>query len=469
MSGAPVANRLANHFLLEINIKHPMIKPIRDLAIFCAALCPLASLRATTYTNTAYNPSGGTTWNGTAFWSGDPDPVAAGNDYLVNPDPARIANNTPIGTYFTVAVGEASTAWRYFSYVRDFGTGTPTGGDTYTFNGDKLTLADKASFRGFGRNTTSVANWEMQDGGMMVLNAGGPGTTTAWNGSITTSGTTALGLITNNATTLTVNASIAGTGTLNLVQSSGAAANLILAGDISRFTGTLLLSSSTTKNTNTATFSIANSATSATLHLNWESPLFRYDLAENNVTFASLILGADTVLDAGIYTAGALNALTGDIGIFSGTGAITVIPSEPSGYDTWASGFPFTPGVNDGPNDDPDGDGIGNLLEYALGGVPVGAGAGDTSILPDQSLTATDLVLTFHRSDSSETDVTLKVQWSGDMDTWTDFATIGPASSLPEVVVTEDSPAAGLDTVVVTIPRGLAPGGKLFARLQAVK
>ncbi len=175
----------------------------------------------------------------------------------------------------------------------------------------------------------------------------------------------------------------------------------------------------------------------------------------------SLTINGDTKPD-GLYDS------TTDPGFITGTGSIRVGP-EPSGYGTWASGFPFDVGVNDGPNDDPDGDGIGNLLEYALGGVPVGAGAGDTSILPDQSLTATDLVLTFHRSDSSETDVTLKVQWSGDMDTWTDFATIGPASSLPEVVVTEDSPAAGLDTVVVTIPRGLAPGGKLFARLQAVK
>jgi hypothetical protein len=40
---------------------------------------------------------------------------------------------------------------------------------------------------------------------------------------------------------------------------------------------------------------------------------------------------------------------------------------------------------------------------------------------------------------------------------------------LPAVDITEDSPTADLDTVVVSIPRDIAPGGKLFARLQAVK
>ncbi len=164
---------------------------------------------------------------------------------------------------------------------------------------------------------------------------------------------------------------------------------------------------------------------------------------------------------------GLYNATT-DPGFITGTGNIRVGP-EPSGYGTWSSTHPFTVGVNDGPMDDPDADGINNLLEYVLGGVPVGAGASNTSILPTQNLTATDLVLTFRRSDSSETDVSLKVQWSADMTTWTDFATIGPVNALPQVGVVEDSPSATLDTITVTIPRSIAPGGKLFARVHAVK
>ena len=143
---------------------------------------------------------------------------------------------------------------------------------------------------------------------------------------------------------------------------------------------------------------------------------------------------------------------------------------DPSGgYSAWAAGFPFTAGENDGENDDPDGDGISNLLEYVLGGVPVGAGASDTSILPVQSLTATDLVFTFRRSDASEADVALTVQWSDTLGSWNDFAIIGAADALPAVDVAEDSPSAELDTVTVTIPRSTTTGGKLFVRLQAIK
>ncbi|GAA5115532.1 hypothetical protein GCM10023212_00390 [Luteolibacter yonseiensis] len=155
-------------------------------------------------------------------------------------------------------------------------------------------------------------------------------------------------------------------------------------------------------------------------------------------------------------------------GFITGTGSIRV-GAGPQGYTTWASNYPFTVGVNDGPNQDPDGDGISNLLEYVLGGVPVGTGAANTSILPTQALNATALVLTFRRSDISESDVTLKVQWSDNLVTWNDFATIGAVDSLPAVDITENSPNADLDTVVVTIPRSTTSGGKLFARVKASK
>lgn len=175
----------------------------------------------------------------------------------------------------------------------------------------------------------------------------------------------------------------------------------------------------------------------------------------------SLTLGIDPPLANGVYSAAT------HPGIITGDGSLRVGPA-PSGYATWAAGFPFTAGVNDGENQDPDGDGISNLLEYVLGGTPIGAGASNTSILPGQSVNATDLVFTFRRSDASETDVTLKVQWSDSLGTWNDFATIG-AGDAPAVDVTEDSPSAGLDTVAVTIPRNITPGGKLFVRLQATK
>ena len=139
-----------------------------------------------------------------------------------------------------------------------------------------------------------------------------------------------------------------------------------------------------------------------------------------------------------------------------------------AGYDSWktlpANGL--TAGVNDGVNDDPDFDGISNLLEFVLGGIPAGAGAADTSILPTQSLTATDLELEFDRDELSDGDVTLKVQWSTDLATWgsPNEVAIGGASA-GIVTVTENGAAP--DTIQVAIPRG--SNTKLFARVLVTR
>ncbi|MEO7099209.1 MAG: autotransporter-associated beta strand repeat-containing protein [Luteolibacter sp.] len=164
---------------------------------------------------------------------------------------------------------------------------------------------------------------------------------------------------------------------------------------------------------------------------------------------------------------GVYSALT-DPGFITGTGKIRIGPAL-AGYASWSADPTngLTAGVNDGMSADPDGDGIVNLLEYILGGIPAGTGASNTSILPAETMDATNLTLTFRRSDLSESDTTLTVQWSTNLTTWNDFATIGAASALPAVTVTEDSPTTALDTVSVAIPRSNAVGGKLYARIHA--
>ena len=84
-------------------------------------------------------------------------------------------------------------------------------------------------------------------------------------------------------------------------------------------------------------------------------------------------------------------------------------------------------------------------------------------------LDTNDLILTFHRSDLSETDAVVKIQWSTNLSTWNDFATLTAVSDLPKVQISEDSPSAAVDTVVVRIPRNTAPGQPLFGRVVATK
>jgi autotransporter-associated beta strand protein len=153
---------------------------------------------------------------------------------------------------------------------------------------------------------------------------------------------------------------------------------------------------------------------------------------------------------------------------FSGTGVVSVTTAA-SGYSSWAQSKGLTTGVNDGATQDPDFDGISNLLEYVLGGLPIGAGSSDTSTVPIiQTLDANNLILTFKRSELSESDTTPTVQISTSLGSWTDFATIG-ATSAGAVTVTQDSPNADLDTVSVIIPRSNEVGGKLFVRLNVIK
>ncbi|MEI8343180.1 MAG: DUF4394 domain-containing protein, partial [Verrucomicrobiota bacterium] len=71
---------------------------------------------------------------------------------------------------------------------------------------------------------------------------------------------------------------------------------------------------------------------------------------------------------------------------------------------------------------DPDGNGVSNLMEYALGGA---SGSPANGFLPALSLTGGYLSLTFTRP-ATAGDVIYTVQVSGDLKTWDDGSTYGP-------------------------------------------
>lgn len=305
-----------------------------------------------------------------------------------------------------------------------------------------------------GNNTVNVS-------GQVTMRTGNGDTTLyAESGTLTLNAP----LITANASNRTLNLGGAGNGVINGVIANGSTANLPI---IKAGSGTWTLNGA-------STYTGATTVNEGVLALQQPalanaSPLAIAVGARVALNFDGTDEVGSLVLDGVAQPDGIYDAASNPE-FFSGSGSIRVGPGEGGpGYSSWAANFPFVAGVNDGPLDDPDADGIPNLLEYVFGGVPVGPGSGDPSILPSQELTATSLVMTFERSDRSQADVALTVQWSADLKTWNDFAAIGPVDSLPAVKIIKDSPTEDLDTVVVTIPRSLVAGGKLFARLKAMK
>lgn len=151
------------------------------------------------------------------------------------------------------------------------------------------------------------------------------------------------------------------------------------------------------------------------------------------------------------------------------TGVLSLaIGTSTSGYASWASANGLT-AANNGAAQDPDNDGIGNVLEFVLGGNPL---TSSTAVLPSLVVNPTSYVFTFTRNDDSEAEVALKFQWGSTLAAWPNSVTVGAASSAPDangVAVSVVENGAGPDTITVTVPRTHAVDGKLFGRLQALK
>ncbi|MEO5914385.1 MAG: autotransporter-associated beta strand repeat-containing protein [Luteolibacter sp.] len=365
--------------------------------------------------------------------------------------------------------------------------------DTFNNNFDLEIQAGAAAWANQTGNVFNSITASVIVNGTLVLNSRGDGN--PGNGTDTTSATNTLGRLSGSGTitsgiwdntgsnTLILSpssdCSFGGTitqasGTVNLTKTG--TATVTLTGS-TNYNGVTTVSNGRLKllgvhaNTGNTIISAAGSLTlshpclsdTATLTIASGSQL-QLDHPSSDVVGALIVNG--TPMPNGLYGASGSGA-TNIVPYITGTGRIQVGP-VPAGYFSWASGVPngLTAGVNDGTGDDPDGDGIVNLLEYVLGGTPAGEGSANPSILPTASLTPDNFFLTFRRSDLSEIDTVLKVQWSTDLVTWlpANEVVIGPASS-GNVTVLEDSPSASLDTVTVAIPRG--NGGKLYARVVA--
>lgn len=126
-------------------------------------------------------------------------------------------------------------------------------------------------------------------------------------------------------------------------------------------------------------------------------------------------------------------------------------------YDTWAA--VNAPSGN--PNDDFDGDGVPNAIEFVLGGL---ATTNDLGLLPAVATSGGDMTFTFVRDrDSVDPSVSVVIEVGTDLVTWPDVYTVGAITG-GGVTVTDN--LDGTDTITLTVTQ--APDTKKFARLKVV-
>ncbi|MEK7950733.1 hypothetical protein [Luteolibacter soli] len=111
---------------------------------------------------------------------------------------------------------------------------------------------------------------------------------------------------------------------------------------------------------------------------------------------------------------------------------------------------------------DSDGDGIPNGIEFVIGGDPSGPGSDSSSLLPTITVDEDYVTFSFRRSDDSAP-YNPFVEYGSDLTGWTQAE-----GGVDGVTVAEDGNFFGgsVDRVRVQIPRTLAVGSRLFARLR---
>ena len=196
-----------------------------------------------------------------------------------------------------------------------------------------------------------------------------------------------------------------------------------------------------------------------------------------DITNAAVWFGPVSTLDDPVYVLATYASLTGTgfdsiIGLPSGYTLDYNYNSEHkialvstgggSAYDIWAA----TNAPTGNPDDDYDGDGVGNAVEFILGGL---ATTNDFDKLPAVTSSGGNMLFTFERDqDSIDTSVSVEIEVGTDLATFPDSYTVGAdtAASDTGVTVSQGDPAAGTDTVTLSVTR--SPDARKFARLKVV-
>jgi hypothetical protein len=140
------------------------------------------------------------------------------------------------------------------------------------------------------------------------------------------------------------------------------------------------------------------------------------------------------------------------------TAETTGTEDPPSPYHSWEAANGIT---GAGPAVDSDGDGIPNGIEFVIGGDPSGPASDSNSLLPVITLDADHLYFIFRRTDAAS-GYDPFVEYSSSLGQWTLAEPGVDGISIEESL---DFHGPGVARVTVKLPRSLASGTKLFARL----
>jgi autotransporter-associated beta strand protein len=152
-----------------------------------------------------------------------------------------------------------------------------------------------------------------------------------------------------------------------------------------------------------------------------------------------------------------------------GSGTLLNLKATSGGpFDTWATTTNGLSGGDAAATADPDNDGLDNAVEFVIGGQPNPANPNSDSsaLAPTISTDVNNLIFTYRRTDLALTQpgIGIAAQYGSDLVGWT-TATNGVDGV---VIVVTDEIEAGVDQVQVSIPKTLATGAKMFARLNVV-
>ncbi len=186
----------------------------------------------------------------------------------------------------------------------------------------------------------------------------------------------------------------------------------------------------------------------------------------SNLAVATIVAGQIHIVGAGTSTITAAQAGNAS---YEPAASVqrTLTVSAASPYEQWTAGFTWPNGSNTSATGDADGDGLANLMEYALGTSPVSAGVNGQPFIGVDG--QQHLTFTFTR-DSALSSLTYEVEGSNDLSGWITIArsSAGGATTAVNSGSTVVETSAGGSRVHVVVTDAAAPAARRFLRLLVI-